>query len=210
MKVRYDRNQTLQEKSGRILVTDVGPSNSIVLLITQQKGESFFFSVPDTIRVTNDSGTFEIKIYSNLTWEGQPDSSWLSATKINDSTLMISFLENPDHQERSSEIIISTHLNATYKIHIIQQGAQTSARSTLTDHGIKIYPNPAHNRLIITSKYPLTGSLEIFSMTGEKVIAMPWSSSFLNSIDVSMLPAGIYLVKAQTKQSSMVKRVIIN
>ena len=33
MKVRYDRNLTLQEKSGRILVTDVGPSKSIVLLL---------------------------------------------------------------------------------------------------------------------------------------------------------------------------------
>jgi len=210
MKVRYDRNLTLQEKSGRILVTDVGPSNSLVLLITQQKGESFFFSVPDTIRVTNDSGTFEVKIYSNLSWEGQPDSSWLSATKVNDSTLMISFLENPEHQERSSEIIISTHLNDTFKIHIIQQGIQVSARSTLTDHGINIYPNPAQNRLIISSKNRLTGSLEIYSITGEKVMAMPWSSRYLNSIDVSMLPASIYLVKAQTRQSSIVQRLIIH
>ena len=210
IKVKYDRNLTLVEKSETILVTEGGTSNSLVLSLTQQKGEPFFFSVPDTIRITYESGIFEVKIQSNLTWEAQPASSWLSTTKVNNSTLIISFLENPNDQERGSEIIFSTNSDSSFKIHIIQLGIQTSARFIITDHGINIYPNPAHDRFIINSRNPLIGSLEIFSMTGAKVFTIPLVSSLVHIIDVSMLPAGIYLVKAQTKESSVFKRLIIN
>ena len=210
IKVRHDPNPTLQEKSETILVTEGGTLNSLVLSMTQQKGKPFFYSFPDTLKISHDSGMVELKIQSNLNWEIQDSSSWVSASKLNDTTLTISFQENTDPQERESEVLISTNADNTYTIIIIQQSNPTSTRSELIDHGIKIYPNPARERFIISSKTPLTGNLVIFSITGEKVLAIPVAPGWTKSVDVSMLPAGIYIVRAQTEKSSIVKRLIIS
>ena len=210
VKVQYERNLTIQEKSGAIQITEGGSNNSLTLSVIQQKGEPFFFSVPDTIRIPNESGIFEFTIYRNLTWEAQSDSGWFSTTKLNDSMLFISIVDNPGNQQRDSDIIFSTNLDSTFMIHIIQLGIQTSARSPISDPGIMIYPNPAHDRFRISSRHLLTGGLEIFSMTGEKVFTIPLTSSFVNIIDVSLIPPGIYLVKVQTKESPVFKKLILN
>lgn len=210
VKVHYECNRTIQEKSGGIMVTEGSSQDSKSLLLTQQKGEPFFFFVPDTVRIPNEAGVFELKIYSNLTWEDQSDSSWYSTTKLNDSTLIISFFENPENQQRNSELIVSTNLDSTFMIPIIQTVIQASAVSPIVDPGIIFYPNPAHDRFTISSRHLLIGGLEIFSMTGEKVLAIPLKSGFYDIIDVSLIPPGIYMVKVQTKESPVFKKLIIN
>lgn len=208
--VRHDPNFTLGEKTETMLVQDSATSNPFVLSLTQQKGEPFFNPVPDTIRITADSGIVEVSIHSNLSWTSQSASEWLSSSKPNDTTLMISYLENSDTLERASEINISTNLDDRYTIHIIQQGIQTSARAFITEADIRIYPNPAYGRFMLTSQLPLTGSLEIYSINGEKVLTASLASCWMKNVDISRLNAGIYIVKVQTKTSTFVKRLIIN
>ncbi len=122
----------------------------------------------------------------------------------------LNLLENPNNQPRDSDLIFSTNLDSVYMIHIIQPGIQVSTRSPINDPGIIFYPNPAHDRFTINSRHLLIGDLEIFSMTGEKVFTIPLTSSFIDIIDVSLIPPGIYLVKVQTKESPVFKKLIIN
>lgn len=72
----------------------------------------------------------------------------------------------------------------------------------LDDSEINVYPNPASNVLNISSKSTLE-NIEIFSLTGNKVI-----SSINNKIDISSLKEGMYTVNITSAEGNTVKRFI--
>lgn len=59
-----------------------------------------------------------------------------------------------------------------------------------------IYPNPAHNEIYVLQE----GKKEIYSFLGEKLI-----QTTKQSIDISTLPKGVYLIKAEGKMHKFVK-----
>jgi hypothetical protein len=62
---------------------------------------------------------------------------------------------------------------------------------------IAIYPNPAVDELRIESRYLKINRAEIFDLTGKKIVNCKLSNN--NSIDVSVLPSGIYFVQLETE-----------
>ncbi len=61
-------------------------------------------------------------------------------------------------------------------------------------HDVIIYPNPAHDRMVISSRSEIT-SIAVFSAAGELKFLIPENKK---EIDVSGLPVGIYLLKIET------------
>ena len=58
-----------------------------------------------------------------------------------------------------------------------------------------VYPNPATNRIsIVTSSVSFTGQLSITNLNGRELITQPISEP-KTVIDISDLPAGVYIVK---------------
>jgi hypothetical protein len=67
-----------------------------------------------------------------------------------------------------------------------------SASIAELSQNIKVYPNPTTNTLNISSEYP-SDQFIITDITGKEVLNITSSST---SVDVSMLPRGIYILKA--------------
>ncbi|MEI7727752.1 MAG: T9SS type A sorting domain-containing protein, partial [Bacteroidota bacterium] len=74
-----------------------------------------------------------------------------------------------------------------------------------------IYPNPANDKISITSNRKLTGEtiITIFNMKGEQVMPVRFLHQNVIETDVSLLAKGIYLLKIQTKAAIEIKKLLI-
>jgi len=72
---------------------------------------------------------------------------------------------------------------------------------------VNIYPNPAKD--MFTIKNAEGAQIQIYSVTGQAVKTIV-NAGRSETIDASLLPAGTYMVKVTTENSSVVKKVIIN
>jgi hypothetical protein len=75
---------------------------------------------------------------------------------------------------------------------------------------IHIYPNPAENQftLLIISAAFANGGLQIIDMAGRQVLSTNVNST-RETINVSMLNAGVYTLLLQTNKARLVKRLVI-
>jgi hypothetical protein len=104
-------------------------------------------------------------------------------------------------------------------------GASDKACVTLTELSVSetdkdalftLYPNPTDGLLVVSSEYRVEG-IEIFDMMGRKVQSLKFnvqSSEFLNpkleTLNISNLPAGVYIIRITTEKGSAEKRLIKN
>ncbi|MGJ8548943.1 T9SS type A sorting domain-containing protein [Winogradskyella wichelsiae] len=73
--------------------------------------------------------------------------------------------------------------------------------------GFSIYPNPADTSITITSLDQTIDSVELFNVLGRSVLR---TSGLTNdTVDVSQLASGIYLLKIKSGINSVTKRIII-
>lgn len=78
-----------------------------------------------------------------------------------------------------------------------------NAEEVSSNSSVIVYPNPPNSFIIIQSEDEII-SAEIFDMTGNIII-----KEFSNSIDVSALPNGLYILKANTKNSSNFGKITV-
>ena len=76
---------------------------------------------------------------------------------------------------------------------------------TVLTNEVRIFPNPVSKNLTIDSGSKIS-KIEIYSLLGTKVKDI--KSSEFNSISISSLSSGMYLIKIFTEKSSVVKRII--
>ena len=71
------------------------------------------------------------------------------------------------------------------------------------------YPNPGNSILSLTFKNQvIDGTIEVYDMTGKRVLFQSLNLSKLFSINISNLESGLYLVKASSNGTSETKRFI--
>jgi len=70
---------------------------------------------------------------------------------------------------------------------------------------IKIFPNPTHSVVHIHSDDNIILSIELFTSIGEKVEVF---SDNLYTIDISHLSKGLYFIKVETENGTVIKRVL--
>ncbi|PIA81081.1 hypothetical protein BFR04_15385 [Gaetbulibacter sp. 4G1] len=90
--------------------------------------------------------------------------------------------------------------------------ANPSQNTTLSTEDVlasnfKIYPNPVKDIVTIESKNVKVSSVEMYSIIGNKVISE--NNLVNNRFDVSALSSGIYLLKVNTDDNSLVKKIVI-
>ena len=71
---------------------------------------------------------------------------------------------------------------------------------------IKLYPNPANDKLYISEKNYAVNSMEIFDVNGKSIKSITKNSS----VDVSNLPNGIYFIRIKTDKGEFNKKFIKN
>jgi hypothetical protein len=80
----------------------------------------------------------------------------------------------------------------------------TSVDRVSNEPALNIYPNPVNNILYIKSKIPVQ-SLSIINSLGAQVKHI---NTATNAIDVSSLPAGVYIAEGQTTNGNITQRFI--
>ena len=90
---------------------------------------------------------------------------------------------------------------------VFSSSATLSLEDTVFSNSISIYPNPASNFINITSRNTIL-KVQIFDITGKKVSDFKNFKS--NTLDVSSLTSGIYLMKiADNNNNNSTKKIII-
>ncbi len=79
---------------------------------------------------------------------------------------------------------------------------------TVKQFNLQVYPNPASGTLFIKSEETLFEQVSITNLLGESVLIGKLSGKN-NSLDVSDLPSGIYLLKLKTAKGELRKRIYI-
>ena len=72
---------------------------------------------------------------------------------------------------------------------------------------VKLYPNPASDKLFISFKNSNLDKIMVYSISGEKVLEV---LDFENSIDVSRLSKGMYFLEIISAEGRMVQKFIKN
>ena len=74
---------------------------------------------------------------------------------------------------------------------------------------LRIYPNPTNGELRIESGKLKVNSIEIFDIVGRKQFSIfNFQLSTLNSINVSALPQGVYLLKLETEKGIIMRKFV--
>jgi hypothetical protein len=96
--------------------------------------------------------------------------------------------------------------NYMLEIEVIRQSATTSIKQQVLDK-IRLYPNPANN--IVNFEANDLKEMQIITISGREVFKSKNVNSGLNTLNVSDLEAGIYLVNLTTVNGVMTKRLEI-
>lgn len=160
-------------------------------------GNPLFHSLHDSIKIglTSNNNTFGDKIYAALPaeyiWEEH----------------IVNFITN------SSISFISVEMKEDFNSGWVQVD-----NFTISDNpggnseyklkaGLSIYPNPTNNVLFIESKNGIKiAEVNIYNQTRQRVFH---DNQILNSIDLSFLQRGMYIIEVVTNESKIIDKLII-
>lgn len=73
----------------------------------------------------------------------------------------------------------------------------------------KIYPNPAKNSIFINSNNEKIEDISLFSLDGKQLIQLSGNNNSLKELDITSIPAGIYLLKLEGEEETQIKKIIV-
>ena len=159
---------------------------------------------------------------------GEPHKPTISLNSSSDTHVLTSseaesyqwyFEGNPVENETNQSITITE--NGNYSVETIVDGcAGVSDMENFTvilsidelkTAGINLYPNPVRNGQlnIEFSDILNASSVEIFSLSGRRVLSLTAIRESANAIDVSKLEAGLYFVKIKSNDKGLMHKIII-
>jgi hypothetical protein len=140
--------------------------------------------------ISNKESTGSIMISSNIFWTASSDQSWLVVSPLSytgNSTLTYTAASNTG-AFRTAVVTINSNLGSQ-DLRITQEAGGAGV-SKFKKEGIRIYPNPATDRIIIQGGID---RVELFNSQGIKVKEL---KIYKSTFHVSDLPVGVYQMKA--------------
>lgn len=71
-----------------------------------------------------------------------------------------------------------------------------------------IYPNPAHYSLTLNTDEKEIQEIEVYNVLGKRLLIFKNNNSFHAKINVSYLPAGMYLLKVETNEGNITTKFL--
>lgn len=189
-----EANPAVTERSAVVSITGLGVEPRAIA-VTQAPKPSLLFST-DVLRIGAEEGsTVSVDITANISWNLSSDQPWLTASPSSGIGSMIIILTagaNPFATDREATLSLSGERVIPQILAVTQDANITSGIDNLSVPPVRAYPNPVKDLLYIegaagnaVSVYNSQGRF-LFSCIPEGQPAM---------IDMSALPAGIYLVQ---------------
>lgn len=182
VEARFQTNDAAKTEYGVKLATGLSLGDMISYTITMKNGK-----IVVTINGTSAIQTYTTEFY------GTTDSYYFKAG---------------NYLQYSSTDANIFGLNQFYKISLIKQEPTELTRIIQGD--LKIFPNPAKDKIEITSPFSASGNLifQIYDWNGKSVRIFNFVDN--QAVDISNLPNGIYLVKLSNNTSSTISKFIIS
>ncbi len=166
-------------------------------------GYKFKNAEKETLLILNlsENNIQNIKFDNLLTYAGTPnmtqyhsDSPWVFGVALGDSSI----ISNNDN--------VTTTFNARkFSITVIEVQNKTLDVGDLALNTIAIFPNPTKDRLTIKTNAQLK-TISVYNIAGNKVYATKLVQN--NSINLSTLTSGIYMLKIETSRGVKFKKLI--
>ena len=77
------------------------------------------------------------------------------------------------------------------------------------DNDLKVFPNPAHDQLTITSDQMSVNNVTLIDMLGQTVLDYDYNGTDPLNIDINNLPAGVYLYRITTQDNRTVEGKVV-
>lgn len=147
------------------------------------------------------TNTWQFIVNGNLVADWHTYSRWVGAGEEEETTMLggIDFFSSSTNCEYWVDDFdfINAHHSSSLAI-----------ADNLNQSQLKIYPNPATNKLHITIDNADTNQIQILSLTGQVLYEQDFISEGL--IDISILKKGVYLVKINSNATnSIVKKLVV-
>lgn len=203
------RNHELFSRTGNITITVDGLEPASVQV--EQEVPEIQVS-ENALNVGYQAGdTKNITVSSNTDWKIINNSSWIS-TNVNESTyngsITVSILENnPKPSMRTDTISVKAIGTGLEEIIIITQDEGLINHITSKDDYLHVYPNPTKDKIMLEMQSLQIGHVRIFNMSGINIMEMPISVK-KQTIDVSDLPSGIYLIQLHIEGKVITTRFV--
>jgi hypothetical protein len=161
----------------------------------------FYGSGQDPYGFERNNEWHELKIPFKDMVNRTGDSGWEPDNQSEISEAELSKIRNPFY------ICAKTNINISLDEIWYAKGLQDPGSVNVESNeimGFKVYPNPANSVLYLDG---ISGqsSIEIFDMTGRKVLSLKNNA---NSVNIENLDPGVYLIKADDSDSSYTTRFI--
>ena len=82
-------------------------------------------------------------------------------------------------------------------VYVFNDGTSSSVETVNNTTSSLVYPNPAHNQIIIENKEAFSGKIQILDITGKTVKQIIANKKLLQTIDINNLQSGIYFLRLQ-------------
>lgn len=100
----------------------------------------------------------------------------------------------------NAPIITNTTVNTLMRTVSVQSPSEA---------GISLYPNPTHSTVWVESDRQAIERIDLLTPTGRRVLEQPGQGQARQSVDVSRLPVGLYLMRVITPQGQSLHKLLI-
>ncbi len=158
----------------------------------------------DLSGVFGGAGSFEIVV------DGNSNTDFLT-TSISGSTLTVTI--KPDVEQEGTIVLKATDgakfVKTSFVVSTVGESSGTSSVNTFNKEEFKIYPNPTKgiSNVILKSEVSDNITIEVINSKGQVVLSKK-TNNYIETIDISNRPTGLYFVKVTNGAKSGISKLI--
>ncbi|GJM31963.1 MAG: hypothetical protein DHS20C18_09640 [Saprospiraceae bacterium] len=171
-----------------------------------------FVDIDGQFKLFMGTETGRIEVYSNIdgNLDGEFDLDTESFGDLKEGFQTHLAMADLD-QNGLMELIVGNYRGGISGYHTnIPSGVNTNTQSPLRNLGLKLYPNPAAERVTLALPTELVGEkiLELYNATGQQLLRRSWSGQ-RTELALDAFPAGIYWIRVLAGNGMQTKRLVV-
>ena len=199
-------NTATSTRTATVTVSATGVSKQIIT-VTQDAGKaSLSLSATSVAIGASSNSETAVNVTSNTGWTASSDQSWLAvspASGTGNGVLTFTATANPTTLTRTATVTVSGTDISNQTITVTQAGGVNTGVEVPNKEAITLYPNPISNGFVIRVGEQKS-LLSIYDLSGNLVLSEQITGK--SYIDITSLPVGIYLVKANGMVGKLIKK----
>jgi hypothetical protein len=189
-----DENPDITERTALISVSGMGVASQ-TLVVTQAPKPALSVSTDNLSLGAEEGSTITFDITSNTSWVVNSDQSWLVPGPLSgtgNASITLTAGANTSNTGREAIITVSGNRVTAQTIAITQEANIPSGLESVSAVPVRAYPNPVKDLLYIEGA--VGNTVEVYNAQGQFIFSKQ-SGNNLTTLDMSVLPFGLYLIR---------------